>query len=179
LLRREAEGRSLVFVNAQRDAEKLGHRLIAADIPAAVLHGGHSQHERFTALDRFREGAVKVLVATDLAARGLDIPGVTLVVNLELPSEPKQYVHRIGRTGRAGAAGTAIAICDETERKRFQSIQELMRQDLEPLTDHPWHSAAFMDDVMHRPGHWRAPSLHPDRKRERKLRIPPTRLRKR
>ena len=179
LLRREEKGRSLVFITAQRDADKIGRRLAADGIVASVLHGGHSQLDRFAALDQFRTGAVKVLVATDVAARGLDIPGITLVVNLELPSEPKQYVHRIGRTGRAGAAGTAIAICDETERKRFQAIQTLIDQDFEPLVDHAYHSGPIMDDVMHRPGHWRAPSLHPDRVRQHKLRIPPTRSRKR
>lgn len=179
LLRREEKGRSLVFVTAQRDADKLAKRLGLEGVAATVLHGGISQTDRFAALDGFRDGSIKVLVATDVAARGLDIPGITLVVNLELPSEPKQYVHRIGRTGRAGASGTAIAICDETERKRFQAIQTLIRQDFEPLVDHAWHAPGIMDDVMHRPGHWRAPSLHPDRVRHHALRIPPPRSRKR
>ena len=179
LLRREEKGRSLVFVTAQRDADRLAKRLEKEGVAATVLHGGISQTDRFAAVDGFRDGSIKVLVATDVAARGLDIPGITLVVNLELPSEPKQYVHRIGRTGRAGASGTAIAICDETERKRFQGIQTLIRQDFEPLVDHAWHAPGIMDDVMHRPGHWRAPSLHPDRVRHHAVRIPPPRSRKR
>lgn len=179
LLHREEKGRSLVFVTAQRDADKLARRLEKEGVAATVLHGGISQTDRFAAVDGFRDGSIKVLVATDVAARGLDIPGITLVVNLELPSEPKQYVHRIGRTGRAGASGTAIAICDETERKRFQGIQTLIKQDFEPLIDHAWHAPGIMDDVMHRPGHWRAPSLHPDRVRHHAVRIPPPRSRKR
>ncbi len=169
---RKTAGR-LVFVTAQRDADKLRKRLADEGVTAAVLHGGHSQTDRFAALDDFRDGKVKVLIATDVAARGLDIPGITLVINTELPSEPKQYVHRIGRTGRAGASGTSIAICDDTERKRYQAIQTLIRQDLEPLVDHAWHAPGIMDDVMHRPGHWRAPSLHPDRIRKHAVRIPP------
>ncbi len=179
LLRREEKGRTLVFVTAQRDADKLRKRLAEEGVIAGVLHGGHSQTDRFAALEDFRDGKVKVLIATDVAARGLDIPGITLVINTELPSEPKQYVHRIGRTGRAGASGTSIAICDDTERKRYQAIQMLIRQDLEPLVDHAWHAPGIMDDVMHRPGHWRAPSLHPDRIRKRAVRIPPPRSRKR
>jgi ATP-dependent RNA helicase RhlE len=91
------------------------------------LHGNKAQNARVRALDAFRNGKVRILVATDIAARGIDVPNISHVVNYELPNEPESYVHRIGRTARAGAEGAALSFCDQTERPYLQAIERLMR----------------------------------------------------
>jgi ATP-dependent RNA helicase RhlE len=94
------------------------------------LHGNKSQNARQRALERFRSGHARVLVATDIAARGIDVEGVTHVINFELPHEPESYVHRIGRTARAGNSGVAVAFCDSQERKLLRDIEKLTRRPL-------------------------------------------------
>jgi ATP-dependent RNA helicase RhlE len=120
--------RVLIFTRTKRGADKVVRALAANGIAAAAIHGNKSQPQREAALAAFRSKEVPVLVATDIAARGIDIPGVSHVINFELPNVPEQYVHRIGRTARAGAAGVAIAYCAEDERPFLRDIEKLTRQ---------------------------------------------------
>ncbi len=126
--------RALVFTRTKRGADRVAQHLEAAGVDAAAIHGNKSQNQRVRALEGFRRGATRVLVATDIAARGIDIDGVTHVVNYELPDVPEAYVHRIGRTARAGASGRAISLCDNGERPLLRQIEKLTRQTL-PFTD--------------------------------------------
>ncbi|WP_118858163.1 DEAD/DEAH box helicase [Sphingomonas mesophila] len=120
-------GRALVFSRTKHGADKIVRFLEAAGISAGAIHGNKSQGQRERALAAFRDGSMPVLVATDIAARGIDIPGVELVVNFDLPDVPEQYVHRIGRTARAGAEGRAIAFCSPDERINLRDIEKLVR----------------------------------------------------
>jgi ATP-dependent RNA helicase RhlE len=129
--------RVLVFTRTKHGADRVVRQLEAAGVRASAIHGNKSQPQRTRAIADFRSGAVPVLVATDIAARGIDIPGVALVVNFELPNVPEQYVHRIGRTARAGADGRALAFCADDERPHLKAIEKLTRERLEvvPLPD--------------------------------------------
>jgi ATP-dependent RNA helicase RhlE len=120
--------RALVFSRTKHGADKIVRQLEAAGIPANAIHGNKSQPQRERAIAAFKSGAMKVLVATDIAARGIDIPGVSHVVNFDLPDVPEQYVHRIGRTARAGAEGIAIAFCSHEERGNLRDIERTTRQ---------------------------------------------------
>ncbi|MEO8812263.1 MAG: DEAD/DEAH box helicase [Caulobacteraceae bacterium] len=120
--------RALIFTRTKRGADRVAKYLDAAGIRADSIHGDKSQGQRERALAAFKAGAVRALVATDIAARGIDVDGVTHVVNYELPNVPEAYVHRIGRTARAGAAGIAIALCSDDERSLLRDIQKLTRQ---------------------------------------------------
>jgi ATP-dependent RNA helicase RhlE len=120
--------RALVFSRTKHGADKIVRQLEAAGIVAAAIHGNKSQAQRERAIVAFKSGAVPVLVATDIAARGIDIPGVSHVVNFDLPDVPEQYVHRIGRTARAGAAGIAVAFCSPDERGNLRDIERTTRQ---------------------------------------------------
>jgi ATP-dependent RNA helicase RhlE len=120
--------RVLIFTRTKRGADKVVRALGANGLQAVAIHGNKSQPQREAALAAFRSCEVPVLVATDIAARGIDIPGVSHVINFELPNVPEQYVHRIGRTARAGAAGIAIAYCAEDERPYLRDIEKLTRQ---------------------------------------------------
>ena len=130
-----ALSRVLVFARtkhrANRVAEQLGKRGVAAE----AIHGNKSQAARQRALKRFRAGDARVLVATDIAARGIDVDGVTHVINYELPNEPESYVHRIGRTARAGAGGVALSFCDPAERGHLRGIERLIRRRLTVIGD--------------------------------------------
>jgi len=118
--------RSLVFTRTKHGADKLVKQLSTTGIYAAAIHGNKSQNARQKALDDFRNSRIRVLVATDIAARGIDIDDLPHVVNYELPNVPETYVHRIGRTGRAGAAGTAVSFCDNEEKSDLRNIQKLI-----------------------------------------------------
>ena len=120
--------RALVFSRTKHGADKIVRLLEAAGIPAGAIHGNKSQAQRERALAAFKSGDMRVLVATDIAARGIDIPGVSHVVNFDLPDVPEQYVHRIGRTARAGADGIAIAFCSPDERGNLRDIERTTRQ---------------------------------------------------
>jgi ATP-dependent RNA helicase RhlE len=120
--------RTLVFTRTKRGADRVARHLVEAGINAAAIHGNKSQSQREHALAAFRASKVRVLVATDIAARGIDIDQVTHVVNFELPDVPESYVHRIGRTARAGAQGIAISLCDAEERGLLRDIERLTRQ---------------------------------------------------
>jgi ATP-dependent RNA helicase RhlE len=117
---------ALVFTKTKHGAERVGRKLERAGIAAETIHGNKNQNQRKRALDSFRSGRSRVLVATDVAARGLDVDGITHVINFDLPMEPEAYVHRIGRTGRAGATGIAISFCDGAERGLLKDIERLI-----------------------------------------------------
>jgi ATP-dependent RNA helicase RhlE len=137
LLRDPALTRVLVFTRTKHGADRLVRHLGAAGLGAIAIHGNKSQPQRERALADFREGRSRVLVATDIAARGIDVEGVSHVVNFELPNVPEDYVHRIGRTARAGAAGTAISFCSDAERASLREIEKLTRVRLRPLPGTP------------------------------------------
>lgn len=128
LLSNAAMSRTLVFTRTKRGADKVARHLAEAGIRAAAIHGNKSQSQREQALAAFRASKIRVLVATDIAARGIDIDHVTHVVNFELPDVPESYVHRIGRTARAGTQGIAISLCDVEERGLLRDIERLTRQ---------------------------------------------------
>jgi len=133
MLRREPIERALVFSRTKHGADRIVKHLVAAGIQSAAIHGNKSQPQREAALGAFRKGDIKILVATDIAARGIDIGGVSHVFNFELPNVAEQYVHRIGRTARAGAAGIAIAFVADDERGYLRQIEKLTRVRLEML----------------------------------------------
>jgi len=126
--------RGLVFTRTKHGADRVVRHLKGAGIASEAIHGNKSQPQRERALGLFRSGEIKILVATDIAARGIDVPGVSHVFNFELPNVPEQYVHRIGRTARAGREGIAIAlVSDGDERTYLRDIERLIRQKLEPM----------------------------------------------
>jgi ATP-dependent RNA helicase RhlE len=135
VLRDDAVERVLVFTRTKHGADKVVRSLAQANIEAAAIHGNKSQPQRERALAGFRSGHCRVLVATDIAARGIDVDGVTHVINYDLPNVPESYVHRIGRTARAGAAGVALSFCNDEERAYLRDIERLTRQKVpvEPL----------------------------------------------
>ena len=130
LLSNEGVTRAIVFTRTKHGANRVVEQLARASITAEALHGNKSQNARQKALQSFRSGNVRVLVATDIAARGLDIPAVSHVFNYELPMEAESYVHRIGRTARAGASGIAVSFCDSSERDSLRDIERLTKHRL-------------------------------------------------
>jgi ATP-dependent RNA helicase RhlE len=129
---------ALVFSRTKHGADKIVRWLHKADISAAAIHGNKSQNARQKALKNFKDGKIEVLVATDIAARGIDIDHLSLVINFDLPNIPESYVHRIGRTGRADASGTAISFCNAEEQAYLKDIQKLIKKKIEVVMDHPF-----------------------------------------
>ena len=129
---------ALVFCRTKRGCDRLARVLDKAKIPSAAIHGDKSQGARERALGEFKEGKKRVLVATDIAARGIDIDSLQYVVNYDLPNEPETYVHRIGRTGRAGASGRSISMCDLDEQPYLKDIEKLINQKVKEVKDHPF-----------------------------------------
>ncbi|MFC3612415.1 DEAD/DEAH box helicase [Lutimaribacter marinistellae] len=129
---------ALVFARTKHGAERLKRNLEATGFAAGSIHGNKSQGQRDRALRAFREGELRVLVATDVAARGIDIPDVRHVYNFDLPNVPDNYVHRIGRTARAGAEGRAVAFCAPDEASEFRAIQKVMKLDIPVASGRPW-----------------------------------------
>lgn len=130
LLKNEAANQVIVFTKTKLTASRLSRALQKEGIAADAIHGDKSQKERLEALDAFKAGKVTVLVATDVAARGLDISDLPMVINYEIPSAPEDYVHRIGRTGRAGASGIAISLVCDDEEKYFTEIEKLIKKSI-------------------------------------------------
>ncbi len=130
VLRDEAIDRALIFTRTKHGADKVVRGLLRAGIAAEAIHGNKSQNQRERVLAAFRKGTVKTLVATDIAARGIDVDGISHVVNFDLPNVPETYVHRIGRTARAGAAGVAISLCDGEEMAFLRDIEKLIRMSI-------------------------------------------------
>lgn len=138
LLKDESIETVLIFTQMKYAADKLAHQLNKSGIRTEAIHGNKSQNARQRALENFKNRKTRVLVATDIAARGIDIEELTHVINFELPNIPETYVHRIGRTGRAGASGTAISFCDWSEKIYLRDIQKLIQKDIPVIKDHPF-----------------------------------------
>jgi len=137
--------RVIVFTRTKHGANRVAQQLDRAGTAAEALHGNKSQSARQRALERFRTGQARVLVATDIAARGIDVDGVTHVINYELPNEPESYVHRVGRTARAGAAGSALSFCDPAEQAYLRAIERLTKRPLAVAGGQPSHRRAAND----------------------------------
>jgi len=142
LLGDPALARVIVFTRTKHGANRVAEQLDMAGVRAMAIHGNKSQGARQKALENFRTGRARVLVATDIAARGIDIDDVTHVINYELPNEPESYVHRIGRTARAGANGIALSFCDRSERGFLRDIERLTKRRIAVIGDHPFAAAA-------------------------------------
>jgi ATP-dependent RNA helicase RhlE len=162
LLSDRTMARVLVFTRTKHGANKVAAHLEKSGHAAEVIHGNKSQNARVRALEEFRSGRARILVATDIAARGIDVDEVTHVINFELPEVPENYVHRIGRTARAGNAGIAISFCDSSERDSLRSIERLIKRSLRVVgaVHRPNHEAAKPASLPRSPqprregGHW-------------------------
>jgi ATP-dependent RNA helicase RhlE len=133
---------TLIFARTKHGSDKVVKLLEKAGIKAAAIHGNKSQNQRQKALGSFKDGHLKVLIATDIAARGIDVSKLELVINYELPNVPETYVHRIGRTGRAEESGTALSFCDMEERTYLKGIQKLINQKIPVINDHEFAAEA-------------------------------------
>jgi ATP-dependent RNA helicase RhlE len=142
--------RALVFTRTKRGANQVALRLSQASIRAEAIHGNKSQGARERALSNFKDGQIRVLVATDIAARGIDVDSVSHVVNYELPEIAETYVHRIGRTARAGATGVALSFCDSSERPLLRSIERLIRMPV-PTAEHSLPASEATAEPASRP----------------------------
>jgi ATP-dependent RNA helicase RhlE len=169
VLRDPSLTRAIVFTRTKAGANRVARDLDGAGVAAEAIHGNKSQNARQRALGAFRDGQVRVLVATDIAARGIDVDGISHVINFELPNEPESYVHRIGRTARAGARGVALSFCDASERTYLREIERLTRARIAVVEKHPF--AAGAQDVRdkttppppqsHQRRHGRSGGFHP------------------
>jgi len=142
---RDPEAKILIFTATKQGADHLLHRFKAANIRSDALHGDKAQRVREKVLERFREGKSQVLIATDVAARGLDIKGIDLVMNYDLPKDPDTYVHRIGRTGRAGKDGSSYSFCAEFDQQPLSAIEQFLGKSMEVYSDHPFHFDVLAD----------------------------------
>jgi len=143
VLRDQDIKRVLVFTRTKHGADRVTRHLGQSGVRAGAIHGNKTQNARQRTLKDFRDGRLRVLVATDIAARGIDVDGVTHVINFDLPNEAENYVHRIGRTARGGDSGKAIAFCDPEERSYLYDIEKIIRQSIEVVTDQPYHAEAI------------------------------------
>jgi ATP-dependent RNA helicase RhlE len=137
---RDPDAKMLIFTGTKQGADHLKHRLGATKVKCEALHGDKPQRMRERVLDKFRTGSNTVLIATDVAARGLDIKGIDLVLNYDIPNESDTYVHRIGRTGRAGRTGNAYTFCAEFDQQAFSAIERVLGKSVEAKIDHPYHN---------------------------------------
>lgn len=137
---------ALIFSRTKHGADKITKELIKAGIKTEAIHGNKSQNARQKALSNFKNGSIKALIATDIAARGIDIDELSHVINYELPNIPETYIHRIGRTGRAGFSGIALSFCEEDEMEYLKDIQKLIGKTIPVIEDQPYHmrAASFM-----------------------------------
>ena len=147
----------IVFTRTKHGANRLVKQLDQSGISAAAIHGNKSQGARTRALAAFRNGDIPLLVATDIASRGIDIEGVTHVFNYDLPNEPESYVHRIGRTARAGKSGVAYAFCDESESGYLVGIQRLIGKQIPQFKEHPYHFSKAIPKPDQKPGRIKEP----------------------
>ncbi|HEY1010805.1 MAG: DEAD/DEAH box helicase [Daejeonella sp.] len=146
LLNDKAIKSALVFTRTKHGADKIVKDLVKAGIRAEAIHGNKSQNARQKALSNFKSGQIKALIATDIAARGIDIEELSHVINFELPNVPETYVHRIGRTGRAGSSGIALSFCDEEEMEYLKDIEKLISRSIPVVEEQPYHlrGAAYL-----------------------------------
>jgi len=175
VLRETAMRRVLVFSRTKHGANKIADHLEKARVSAEAIHGNKSQNARERALANFKAGKTRVLVATDIAARGIDIDDVTHVINFDVPEVPETYVHRIGRTARAGASGMALTFCEVEERADWRNIEKLTRQQIPVVEGHPYESRIPFDQnprqqpqVQARPTHNRGEHRRPRGGRRRR-----------
>jgi ATP-dependent RNA helicase RhlE len=163
LLRDGSIDRALVFTRTKHGANRLAQKLLKARIEADAIHGNKSQSARERALKDFKQGSTRVVVATDIAARGIDVKDLPHVVNFDLPHEPETYVHRVGRTGRAGKSGTAVSLCGREERGQLAAIERLTRKPLERLELPDGFGAAAQAARMDAAAHERSERRSADR----------------
>ena len=149
--------RGIIFTRTKHGANRLVKKLDRSGIESAAIHGNKSQGARTRALAAFRNGDIPLLVATDIASRGIDIEGVTHVFNYDLPNEPESYVHRIGRTARAGKSGVAYAFCDESESGYLVGIQRLIGKQIPQFKEHPYHFSKAIPKPDQKPGRIKEP----------------------
>ena len=165
LLKDPGIDRALIFARTKHGANRIAEQLARSGVQADAIHGNKSQTARTRALERFRTGAGRILVATDIAARGIDVDGISHVINYDLPNVPESYIHRIGRTARAGRSGIAISFCDAEERAYLRDIEALIKTRIPVVADHPWHAGpASPQPAAPRP---ERPSGRPSRRRRR------------
>jgi ATP-dependent RNA helicase RhlE len=167
VLKDAAVSRALVFTRTKHGADRVVRQLAKDGVPADAIHSNKAQNARTRALERFRSGASRVLVATDIAARGIDVEGITHVINYDLPKLPESYVHRIGRTARAGQSGVAISFCDTEERAHLKGIEALIKTRIQVVADHPWHAGPSAPPQPVAPAPTRRPSRPRPRRRPR------------
>jgi ATP-dependent RNA helicase RhlE len=144
LLKDKSVASALVFTRTKHGADKVTKDLVSVGIQAQAIHGNKSQNNRQLALTNFKSGKTRVLVATDIAARGIDVDDLSHVINFEIPNIPETYVHRIGRTGRAGASGIAYSFCDGEEKEFLRDIQKLIGKTVPVVEDHPYAMSSSM-----------------------------------
>ncbi len=137
--------RAVIFTRTKHGADRVAKHLHQHGVKADAIHGNKAQNARQRALKGLRDGEIRALVATDIAARGIDVDGVTHVINFDLPVDPESYVHRIGRTARAGASGMAISFCDHDERDSLRDIERCIRQPVPVFEEHPYHASEIAD----------------------------------
>ncbi|MGQ7947482.1 DEAD/DEAH box helicase [Flavobacterium sp. WC2509] len=166
LIKNENLSNVLVFSRTKHGADNVVKALRKKDIPAEAIHGDKSQNARQRVLDAFKNKEVGVLVATDIAARGIDIDQLPFVINFDLPNIPETYVHRIGRTGRAGNGGIAISFCSKDEKDYWKDIQKLIKVDVKTIDNHPypWHSGSPTTDSTPPKNSNRSGGAHKSRK---------------
>ncbi len=165
LLREQPQDSTLVFSRTKHGADRIVRLLRKKGIPADAIHGNKTQNARQRSLNRFRSGRTRVLVATDIAARGIDVEALGRVINYDLPNIPETYVHRIGRTGRAEASGVALSFCDASERPYLRDIQKLIAQRIPVVAEHPYPEALTDSPQPIPPHHPRRPARKPRRRR--------------
>jgi len=156
--------RALVFTRTKHGADRVVKKLESAGFPAEAIHGNKNQGQRTRALDAFKKGNARLLVATEVAARGIDVDNISHVINFDLPNVPEQYVHRIGRTARAGARGIAISFCAPDERAYLRDIERLTKQAVPVMETDLSLRAPKADDRAPRPKGPAGRSVHPARK---------------
>lgn len=145
ILKDENVHRALVFARTKRQADRIRQQLSKNGITVESIHSDKTQSARQRALAAFERGRVKVLVGTDIIARGIDVEGISHVINYSLPNEPESYIHRIGRTARAGANGIALSFCDNEDISMLKGIEKLTKCPLTVFADHPYHSSAIAE----------------------------------
>lgn len=142
---REGDNLTLVFSRTKHGADKLAKQLAKHGHKADAIHGNKSQNARQRALENFRKGRPNVLIATDVAARGIDVKNITLVINFDLPDEPEAYVHRIGRTARGGAQGVALSFCTSDDLNELRAVERLIKQEIATHAEHEFHQPKLED----------------------------------
>src|SRR6185312_6935838 len=167
VLKTEKTDRVLVFTRTKHGADKVVRGLQKAGHAAEAIHGNKSQNQRERVLAAFRDGKLRTLIATDIAARGIDVDGVSHVVNYDLPNIPESYVHRIGRTARAGAEGVAISFCDHEERAYLRDIERLIRMTI-PATDRRTGRAEVQPAQHHAANRKNGPRHHRNNHQQRR-----------